>query len=321
MYVSLFLFLFSESIAIAGSAIRHLTRIGVITTDIDSSCCSDKDRLRHRRQQFKNEDAPLVLSKRAQDRAYFPEGILDHHHAIQFITFSPPFESDDVDDTPIYAKPPAPANFSPFHNASNKSVSESHYDSDSSLLGSNNNAKRNLGSLTLGIRRVIAGSLSRREKSSQSFGKRDRSTKNSNNEQIANLITRNDCIAMKATNHLFDPEEKELEDDAKMKFTEERQYLDTSCGPNGCFSKFNCLRNLNSDSATKRRKARVSVKTKTSPQTSMASFSEEDGKRWLAYSIKPIDEDHSLTSGSIVSMSAPLLSPLSSRLLDVNTET
>lgn len=40
----------------------------------------------------KSEEAPLLLSKKAQERIYAPDGILTHHHAVQFITFSPPFD-------------------------------------------------------------------------------------------------------------------------------------------------------------------------------------------------------------------------------------
>ena len=42
-------------------------------------------------------DACLVLSPEAKSRIYVPEGILKHHHACQFLTFSPPFESQIVD--------------------------------------------------------------------------------------------------------------------------------------------------------------------------------------------------------------------------------
>jgi hypothetical protein len=42
----------------------------------------------------KSEETPLMLSKEAQDRIYAPEGIFSHHHAVQFLTFSPPFDSN-----------------------------------------------------------------------------------------------------------------------------------------------------------------------------------------------------------------------------------
>jgi hypothetical protein len=43
-----------------------------------------------------NDDTVLVLSKQAQQRVYVPEGILKHHHACQFLSFAPPFETDHV---------------------------------------------------------------------------------------------------------------------------------------------------------------------------------------------------------------------------------
>ena len=38
-------------------------------------------------------ESALVLSRDAENRIYAPEGVLNHHHAIQFITFSPPFDN------------------------------------------------------------------------------------------------------------------------------------------------------------------------------------------------------------------------------------
>jgi hypothetical protein len=62
-----------------------LTTIGVINTD-------EHDKSGRRVFRPKTEEAPLLLCKKAQDRIYAPEGILSHHHATQFITFSPPFD-------------------------------------------------------------------------------------------------------------------------------------------------------------------------------------------------------------------------------------
>jgi len=306
------------AIAIAGSAIRHLTRIGVIATDNDDSYNSDKDRHRHRRQQLKTDDTPLLLSKRAQDRAYFPEGILDHHHAIQFVTFSPPFESDDVNDTPSYAQSLTPTNPSPFDSSSLKSMSVSQCDKSSSLLGSDNDDKCNSGTLTLGIRRVLAGHRSRRQRPSQHSAGSDRRSNNNDIKPTEKLVTPDNSNVMIAVDHQLKSGENEFHRDTRMKSNRKQYYVDdSSCGPVGCFSKFNCLRNSNHDAATKARNARVGVKTKPFPQTPMASLSEEDEKRWLAYSMKPIDEDQSLATRSIVSMSAPLLPPVSSHLINI----
>jgi len=297
------------TIAIAGSAIRHLTQIGVITTDNDDSS-SDKERHRHRRQQLRNEDAALLLSKRGQDRAYFPEGILDHHHAMQFITFSPPFESTNSNDIPENTEPIGTAtttNFSSFHNSTSKSVSDAHYDGYSSLLCSGSTGKRNPGMLTLGVRRVIAGPLSRRQKSSQSFARKGHKSNNNNDDdENKYLTTACDYNANTTIPKNFEREKKQGHGG------------DSSCGPVGCFSKFNCLRYSNNDEATKTRKSDIIGNSKRSPSASMTSLSEEEEKRWLAYSMKPIDEDQSLATGSIVSMSAPLLSPLISQSASIS---
>ena len=72
-------------ISFATSAIRHLTTIGVIIPDED-------DKSSRRVFKPKSEESPLLLSKKARDRIYAPEGIFNHHHAVQFITFSPPLD-------------------------------------------------------------------------------------------------------------------------------------------------------------------------------------------------------------------------------------
>jgi hypothetical protein len=62
-----------------------LTTIGVIIPNED-------DRSSRRAFRPKSEESPLLLSKKAQDRIYAPEGFFNHHHAVQFITFSPPLD-------------------------------------------------------------------------------------------------------------------------------------------------------------------------------------------------------------------------------------
>lgn len=291
------------TIAIAGSAIRHLTRVGVISTDNDDASFSDKEMHRHRQQQLRNEDAPLLLSKRAQDRAYFPEGILDHHHAIQFITFSPTFEFSNDNDTQANTEPVGKASiFSFFHDSLCKSVSDSQYDVHSSPQASDSIGKRNPGILTLGVRRIIAGSLSRQSKPSHSFAGRDHKSKNNNEEEdnillIASGNSDSNIIPRKNSEHAH----KKNSDD------------DSNYGPVGCFSKLNCLRNSSIGATMKARRSGSNANPKPLPHASMTLLSEEEEKRWLAYSMKPIDEDQSLATGSIVSMSAPLLSPLSSQ--------
>jgi hypothetical protein len=308
-FIVVFLFCFvllclEHSIAIAGSAIRHLTRIGVITTDNDDSTCSDKERNRNRRQQLRNDDAPLLLSQRAQDRAYFPEGILDHHHAIQFITFSPSFESSNGNPNAAANEEPvgtaSPTGFSSFHNSTNKSASDSgHNDGRSSLLGSSDSTgKRIPGALTLGVRRVIAGPKSRRQKPSPSLARRghgsNNNSSNKDSEEKQYLTTPRD------SNENM-PAQKSFKREQKIRYTG-----DNSCAPVGCFSKLNCLRNSSNETTAKTRKCDTFGNP---PKTMTTSLSEEEEKRWLAYSMKPIDEDQSLANASVISMSAPLLSP------------
>jgi hypothetical protein len=54
--------------------------------------CSTLESLRRKIVRNKVDDNVLTLSKAAQARIYVPDGILKHHHACQFLAFSPPFE-------------------------------------------------------------------------------------------------------------------------------------------------------------------------------------------------------------------------------------
>jgi len=257
--------------------------------------------------------APLLLSQRAQDRAYFPEGILDHHHAIQYITFSPPFDSEhggDGDENDENDSPPSssantaasPSKLPPFQRQTTHKSSatlESQYDAYASLLGSNNSTadKRNNNP---GILSKIAGPLSRKQKSVDKEGTGQQAPPKPNQPK-----TKPKASKIKTSTRGPKPEPKKTGSET------------STCGPVGCFSKFNCLRaSAAATVVTKKSKKQppqpddaAHAIIKPSPQTSMASLSEEDEKRWLAYSMKPIDEDQSLANGSVVSMSAPLLSP------------
>ena len=76
----------NSRIAYATSVIRHLTNIQVINPD-------EEDKAGQRLFRPKSEDGPLLLSREAQKRIYSPDGVLNHHHATQFLSFSPPFDS------------------------------------------------------------------------------------------------------------------------------------------------------------------------------------------------------------------------------------
>ena len=54
-------------------------------------------------------DGVLTLSAEAQRRVYSPDGILTHHHAIQYLSFGPPFEKP-FDRPPIFPSSVAIAN-------------------------------------------------------------------------------------------------------------------------------------------------------------------------------------------------------------------
>lgn len=74
-------------ISFATSAIRFLKGMQIIVAH-------EHDRSGLRPSQPKSEDSLLLLSTLAQKRIYLPNGVLTHHHATQFLSFSPPFNHD-----------------------------------------------------------------------------------------------------------------------------------------------------------------------------------------------------------------------------------
>eukprot|EP00522_Entomoneis_paludosa_P006443 CAMPEP_0172453366 /NCGR_PEP_ID=MMETSP1065-20121228/10716_1 /TAXON_ID=265537 /ORGANISM="Amphiprora paludosa, Strain CCMP125" /LENGTH=558 /DNA_ID=CAMNT_0013205545 /DNA_START=18 /DNA_END=1694 /DNA_ORIENTATION=- len=75
------------TISYASRALQHLQNLKVVS-QIDPND-SDNVRLTPSR---KSDETILVLSKEARTRSYVPGGILKHHHAHQFLSFSPSFE-------------------------------------------------------------------------------------------------------------------------------------------------------------------------------------------------------------------------------------
>lgn len=82
------------TVGYASTLLNHLKQIGVLqyarASDFDSKWKQLIGRAKH-----SGEDTVLVLSKAAQKRVYVPEGILKHHHACQFLSFTPPFEAEE----------------------------------------------------------------------------------------------------------------------------------------------------------------------------------------------------------------------------------
>jgi hypothetical protein len=74
-------------ISYATSAIRHLKSMQIIVSH-------EHDRSGLRPSQPKSEDSLLLLSTLARRRIYLPNGLLTHHHATQFLSFSPPFNNN-----------------------------------------------------------------------------------------------------------------------------------------------------------------------------------------------------------------------------------
>lgn len=217
------------TIAFASSAIQHLTSIGVISTDNGTAT--------------KNDDVPLVLSKSARDRCYFPQGLLNHHHAIQFITFSPSFESTNYATGAPSINQSASLRDSLEHNSSNPSS-------------------------------MIATEIN---------------NDNDNNNRLIHFETK--CESKHAT-------------------TTQRKRNQWDRNGGRFFSKLNCFRNVNSGVIVTKKNDSAGINYIDDDKEITTT---EVENRWLSFNMKPIAEDQS-TSGSIVSMSAPLLSQSSTNL-------
>jgi len=285
------------TIAFAGSAIRHLTRIGVISTENDIR--DDKEQCRPR--QSRNEDVPLLLNKRAQDRCYFPEGILNHHHAIQFITFSPPFESaNNAIGIPS-------SNLSSSHNIN--PCSNCVEDGISSSLGPDSSYQRNSGLAHTGN---VMASISSRHSSVVPYSLNSRTNHSFQNtselsSEVKNKINKNRLV------HSGSHSEIIITGTTQQKNKQRRR----SGGGGGFFSKFYCFRRSTTGVpiAVMEKVESLGMNNNALRKSSHTSLSEEEEKRWLSSTMKSIDEDQSLASGSIVSMSAPLLSPTTTQLV------
>jgi hypothetical protein len=77
-----------NTVAYASEVLNHLKYIGVLCS---KTAAATKPITTSHKQ--KSEESVLLLSPDAQSRLYVPEGVLKHHHAFQFLTFSPPFET------------------------------------------------------------------------------------------------------------------------------------------------------------------------------------------------------------------------------------
>ena len=232
---------------------------------------------------------------------------------MQFITFSPPFESsNNSDDTgaattsTTAANNKSASNLSTSHNNTFKSVTDSGDDPSSSLLGSGAIHQQSDSGLTkslLGGMRGANGPLSRRQKSSKSFSKRNDSPNNNTAPALGSYTT----LKIPTTSRRNQEQRHGNED------SDDDSDDSVKCGE--LLSKLNCFRK--STNMTRRNSdGRV---TQASTPTSL---SEEEEKQWLAYSMKPIVEDQSLVGGgSIISMSAPLLSQNTSSYMEQNNST
>lgn len=78
------------TVGYASTLLNHLKNIGVLTYAKTSDYSAKWKQLLINKK--KNDDTILVLSKKALSRVYVPGGVMKHHHACQFLSFTPEFE-------------------------------------------------------------------------------------------------------------------------------------------------------------------------------------------------------------------------------------
>jgi hypothetical protein len=254
----------------------------------------------------KPDEAPLILSKKAQDRAYFPEGILNHHHAVQFITFSPPFElttglHDDFRNVHVHSQHSQNDNY--------------HDDALSCSLDSEVSDLNRLGT------NVVASLVANEKNPSRTVNGLPLSPKSVTNLPPVDPSDKASGQAIKDSHrgHIKNQGVETAPAPGKYKLIESSQSGDDGPGGGGVrglISKLNCCRTKETSMLSNRQGHQLKHHLSSSygsnvvPESSFTSLSEEVEQRWLAYSMQPIAEDQSLAGGhSVVSMSAPLLSP------------
>ncbi|KAG7356454.1 hypothetical protein IV203_001140 [Nitzschia inconspicua] len=261
------------TIAFAGTIIRHLKSIGVISPNGSATGGPNGSK-----PSGAIEDSPLLLSKKAQERTYIPEGILDHHHAVQFVSFVPPFEKN-VNINHLSSTRSQDDGLS-----SLGSISEDHQDVMNIIASLQHDANPPSPRSVIEINIDDNASTRKYNTTGQSRDK-------------------------------FDPTVRTLFREAGS----ECSIPAAKPGVRGLFSKLNCCRQNNAekpkissldDAASLSNltpNTKAAVKLHQFRETSLTALSEEEELQWLAYSISPIAEDQSLTGGSVISMSAPLL--------------
>jgi hypothetical protein len=260
------------------------------------------------------EDAPLLLSKRAQERAYFPEGILSHHHAVQFVSFVPPFEK-------------------PIH-ITGLPTSRSQDDALSSL-GSLSGDRQDVKNIISQLGSSLSSPYHHTDENPPS----PRSVIEIHQDQanprtIRQHSQQSHHNSRDREGDLFDPG---ISRDVVAAVAGGVDTVTSKAKGRGFFSKFNCCRYSGGDDDDgSNHHHHNHAKTSTSPaaydgdfmsldssmtpgtrmiaaklhqirESSLTSLSEEEELQWLSYSIQPIAEDQSITGGSVISMSAPLL--------------
>lgn len=305
----------------AGSAIRHLTNIGVISKYDEVVERGDGPSMK-RILTPKPEEAPLILSKKAQDRVYFPEGILSHHHAVQFITFSPPFEStsgllhDDILHPNLHERDSS-------IDSQNSQYRNLHDDMPSCSLDSEySDTDHHLAKNVLAL---IASSKGKGSPSTPQINNLPASPNSVTDDpsivEVRDGIGRDGItksrprvVPVANNNQTY-----EFDSISRQHLTNNEDGHNNN-GVKGLFSKLNCCRSkeafmmLNQQSLYQLKRHHDGVMTHYGnnnilPETSLTSLSEEEEQQWLAYNILPIAEDQSVVGGhSVVSMSTPLLS-------------
>jgi hypothetical protein len=268
LLILLLTILLFHSIGYATGVIRHLTNIGVV-------CSSDGGSDKRRVFRPKTIESTLLLSKTAQERIFVPGGILNHHHAIQFLTFSPPMDPN--------RRPPRPP-AGPGATATD--------DTNSSVTISMDSAPRAQSPASSVDRGDTMSEQPISIMSSSHSGVSDIRSESHPRGKVAQVTPEKSRKARKVTKSWS----------ASVDTTEGGEPQERRRKIVTMVSKLNCCRAQN-----------LNNKSPILINTSALTLTDEQEIQWSSFSIRDIAEDRSLAgrsfdSQSIVSMSAPLLS-------------
>ena len=260
----------------------------------------------------KSEESPLLLSKKARDRIYEPDGFFSHHHAVQYLTFCPPFENQMYKNSRLNGE--MPLNVMMRTASSDRdSCANSSLGSQSVVSGSPATELSAFGKGGVQILNAL-GIPGRTNSVAQAPPGDDfSSSKSSKGKKHGSAGSGGSGSPTDGNTAMMIPASSERVNNSissdDMNIIEGRMMRRSFVG--GMVSKLKCCKNKDDDAQHHHQHLAGSVTTFS--RTPFATLSEEQEMQWSngGFDIRPIAEDQTTISGrsTVISMSAPLLAP------------